>query len=329
MTVTIYDVAREAKVSMATVSRVLNANPNVKPETRKKVKDVIDRLNYRPNAVARGLASKKTTTVGVIIPDISDLYYSALARGLEDIAEMYNYQIIITNTDQDPKKEHNAYLNLVSKQVDGIIFLGGKLNSAILKDIETSKVPVVVCGSGAEKNDLPSVNINYFEAAKEVASKLIADDTKNICFVTAGYSRYQESRMLIGMKEAYSEVGLNGDEYITVEEAADYETGKEIFSKLLDTERDAVIAINDETAIGILHGGHDHGVAMPQRLQIVSCSNTRLVTMVRPKISSIAVPLYDLGAVGMRLLTKLMNTETVDTTTVVLPYSIDYRTTTR
>src|SRR5699024_8843215 len=101
MTVTIYDVAREAKVSMATVSRVLNGNPNVKPETRKKVKDVIDRLNYRPNAVARGLASKKTTTVGVIIPDISDLYYSALARGLEDVAEMYNYQIIITNTDQD------------------------------------------------------------------------------------------------------------------------------------------------------------------------------------------------------------------------------------
>ncbi len=123
MTVTIYDVAREAKVSMATVSRVLNGNPNVKPETRKKVKDVIDRLNYRPNAVARGLASKKTTTVGVIIPDISDLYYSALARGLEDIAEMYNYQIIITNTDQDPKKERNAFLNLVSKQVDGIISL--------------------------------------------------------------------------------------------------------------------------------------------------------------------------------------------------------------
>ncbi|HIW38926.1 MAG TPA: LacI family DNA-binding transcriptional regulator, partial [Candidatus Jeotgalicoccus stercoravium] len=136
MTVTIYDVAREAKVSMATVSRVLNGNPNVKPETRKKVKDVIDRLNYRPNAVARGLASKKTTTVGVIIPDISDLYYSALARGLEDVAEMYNYQIIITNTDQDSQKEENAFLNLVSKQVDGIIFLGGKLSGKVREDIE-------------------------------------------------------------------------------------------------------------------------------------------------------------------------------------------------
>lgn len=329
MTVTIYDVAREAKVSMATVSRVLNANPNVKPETRKKVKDVIDRLNYRPNAVARGLASKKTTTVGVIMPDISDLYYSALARGLEDIAEMYNYEIIITNTDQDPKKERNAYLNLVSKQVDGIIFLGGKLNGEVLEDIKSSSVPVVICGSGEEENDLPTVNIDYFEAAKEVAAKLIADDTKNICFATAGYSRHQEQRMLSGMKDAFKDVGLNGDDYITVEEAENYEQGMDIFGKLLETKRDAVIAISDETAIGILHGGHNHGVAMPQRLQIVSCSNTRLVTMVRPKISSIAVPLYDIGAVGMRLLTKLMNKEEVETTNVVLPYSIDYRTTTR
>ncbi|MCK1977353.1 catabolite control protein A [Jeotgalicoccus huakuii] len=329
MTVTIYDVAREAKVSMATVSRVLNGNPNVKPETRKKVKDVIDRLNYRPNAVARGLASKKTTTVGVIIPDISDLYYSALARGLEDIAEMYNYQIIITNTDQDPRKEENAFLNLVSKQVDGIVFLGGKLNDKVREDISSSNVPVVICGSGEVESDIPSVNINYFEAAKEAATKFIKDDTKNIGFITAGYSRFQENRMVEGMKAAYKEAGLNGDDYLMVEDAADYDSGKEIFGDLMEKERDAVIVISDEAAIGILHGGHDHGVAMPQRLQIISCSNTRLVTMVRPKISSIAVPLYDLGAVGMRLLTKLMNEESVDTTMVELPHRIDYRTTTR
>ncbi len=96
MTVTIYDVAREARVSMATVSRV-KCNENVKAELKNKVNEVIKRLNYRPNAVARGLASKKTTTVGVIIPDISNIYYSQLARGLEDIATMYKYHSIISN----------------------------------------------------------------------------------------------------------------------------------------------------------------------------------------------------------------------------------------
>ena len=93
-TITIYDVAREANVSMATVSRVVNGNPNVKPATRKKVLEVIDRLDYRPNAVARGLASKKTTTVGVIIPDVSNMFFASLARGIDDVATMYKYNIM-------------------------------------------------------------------------------------------------------------------------------------------------------------------------------------------------------------------------------------------
>ncbi|MFX4307246.1 LacI family DNA-binding transcriptional regulator, partial [Exiguobacterium sp. A1_3_1] len=95
--ITIYDVAREAAVSMATVSRVVNGNPNVKPSTRKKVQDAIEQLGYRPNAVARGLASKKTTTVGVIVPDISNIFFADLARGIEDVATMYKYCLLYTS----------------------------------------------------------------------------------------------------------------------------------------------------------------------------------------------------------------------------------------
>ena len=100
--VTIYTVAREARVSMATVSRVVNGNPNVKPETRKKVLEVIKELNYRPNAVARGLASKKTTTEGVVIPSVTNDYFARLALGIDDIASMYKYNMI----KQDSQLEH-------------------------------------------------------------------------------------------------------------------------------------------------------------------------------------------------------------------------------
>ena len=100
-TVTIYDVAREAGVSMATVSRVVNGNKNVKENTRKKFLEVLERLDYRPNAVARGLASKKTTTVGVVIPNITNSYFSSLAKGIDDIPEMYNYNIVLANSDED------------------------------------------------------------------------------------------------------------------------------------------------------------------------------------------------------------------------------------
>lgn len=122
-TVTIYDVAREAAVSMATVSRVVNGNPNVKPATRKKVLAVIERLDYRPNAVARGLASKRSTTVGVIIPDVTNIYFAALARGIDDIAMMYKYNIILTNSDDAGEQEVNVLNTLMAKQVDGVIFM--------------------------------------------------------------------------------------------------------------------------------------------------------------------------------------------------------------
>ena len=130
-TITIYDVAREAGVSMATVSRVVNGNPNVKPSTRKKVSEVIERLDYRPNAVARGLASKKTTTVGVIIPNVTNVFFSSLARGIDDIASMYKYNIILANSDENPEKEVQVFNTLLAKQVDGIIFMGNDIQESI------------------------------------------------------------------------------------------------------------------------------------------------------------------------------------------------------
>lgn len=329
MTVTIYDVAREAKVSMATVSRVLNGNPNVKPETRKKVKEVIKRLNYRPNAVARGLASKKTTTVGVIIPDISNMYYSSLARGLDDIAEMYNYQTIITNTDHDPEKERDSFLNLVSKQVDGIVFLGGTLNEATIEDIKNSNVPVVICGTSEKDADLPSVNIDYFSAIKEVTERLLEKGSENVYFVKANYSRQLEGRIEDGLKAAYVEAGKSFKEEYIESVAEDYQTGKELFEQLVDHDADVIITMSDEAAVGVLHGALDRGISMPNRLQLISCSNTRLVHMMRPPVTSIAIPLYDIGAVGMRLLTKYMNDETVDEPNVILPYRIEYRLSTK
>lgn len=189
MTVTIYDVAREARVSMATVSRVVNGNQNVKPETRNKVNEVIKKLNYRPNAVARGLASKRTTTVGVIIPDISNVYYSQLARGLEDIATMYKYHSIISNSDNDPEKEKEIFNNLLSKQVDGIIFLGGTISEEIKDLINQSSVPVVVSGTNGKDDHIASVNIDFKQAAEEATKHMIEKGAKKFALVGGDYSK--------------------------------------------------------------------------------------------------------------------------------------------
>lgn len=329
MTVTIYDVAREAKVSMATVSRVVNGNPNVKPATRDRVNEVIERLNYRPNAVARGLASKKTTTVGVIIPDISNMYYSELARGLEDIAKMYKYQTIISNSDNDAVKEQDIFNNLLSKQVDGIIFLGGTLSDNTAEMIHKSSVPVVLSGTLDQDESLPSVNIDYVNASKEITHKFIQSGAKRFAFVGGGYSEKAQIDVLSGMKSLLDEHAIElpqSAQYIGTEQYLD---GEKAYRAIKDTNPEIVLCISDEQAIGIVHAAQDDGKAVPDDLQVISFNNTRLVKMVRPKLSSVMQPLYDIGAVGMRLLTKYMNDEPIEDQKVVLPYRIEYRGTTK
>lgn len=329
MTVTIYDVAREARVSMATVSRVVNGNQNVKPETRDKVNEVIKKLSYRPNAVARGLASKRTTTVGVIIPDISNVYYSQLARGLEDIATMYKYHSIISNSDNDPGKEKEIFNNLLSKQVDGIIFLGGTISEEIKELINKSSVPVVVSGTNGKDEGISSVNIDFQTAAKEITAHLIEKGAKRFAFVGGDYSKKAQEDVLKGLKEVLSENQLTLDEQLIFNGNETYKDGLRAFGALKSSKPDAILSISDEQAIGLVHAAQDEGVTVPDNLQIVSFNNTRLVEMVRPQLSSVIQPLYDIGAVGMRLLTKYMNEEEIDEPNVILPHRIEYRGTTK
>lgn len=183
MNITIYDVAREANVSMATVSRVVNGNPNVKPTTRKKVLEVIERLGYRPNAVARGLASKKTTTVGVILPDVSSTLVAELARGIEDIATMYKYNIILSNSDQNMDKELHLLNTMLGKQVDGIVFMGGNIEEAHVAEFEKSPVPIVLAGSIEKSQTIPSVNIDYEQAAYDATEAFIQKGHEKIAFL--------------------------------------------------------------------------------------------------------------------------------------------------
>src|SRR6476660_1923988 len=168
---------------MATVSRVVNGNPNVKPVTRKKVLEVIDRLEYRPNAVARGLASKKTTTVGVIIPDISSIFYAELARGIEDIATMYKYNIILSNSDQNQDKELHLLNTMLGKQVDGIVFMGGNITNAHIEEFKRSPVPIVLAGSIEQTGAIPSVNIDYRQASFDAVQDFIDKGHRNIAFL--------------------------------------------------------------------------------------------------------------------------------------------------
>lgn len=332
MNVTIYDVAREANVSMATVSRVVNGNPNVKPTTRKKVLEAIERLGYRPNAVARGLASKKTTTVGVVIPDVSSTFYSELARGIEDIATMYKYNIILSNSDQNKEKELHLLNTMLGKQVDGIVFMSGNITAEHVEEFKRSPVPIVLAASFDEHNEIPSVNINYEQGVYDAVKYLVDKGHQHIAYVTGPMEEpVNKEKKLSGYRRALEEANLAFNEEFVIEGDYSYDSGIEAFDKVMELSPrpTAIFVGTDEMALGVIHAAQDKGFNIPNDFEVVGYDNTRLATMVRPQLTTVVQPTYDIGAVAMRLLTKLMNKETVENHVVELPHRIEIRQSTK
>lgn len=328
-TITIYDVAREAGVSMATVSRVVNGNPNVKPATRKRVNDVIQRLDYRPNAVARGLASKKTTTVGVIIPSVSNVFFASLARGIDDIAVMYKYNIILANSDENPEKEVQVFNTLLAKQVDGIIYLGNSIEAPLRREIKRTNTPVVLAGTVADGEDFSTINIDYLKAIKE-ATELLLQRHERIALVTGpAHHEINKNHYVVGYTQAYEENNKNIDDDLIIQGTFGIDSGKEVYQAVRAANATAAIVGDDLVAVALLNALADEGVKVPDDFEIITSHNSTYCQIVRPQLSSIQLPLYDLGAVAMRLLTKIMGNETVTERQVILPYKFIERGTTK
>ena len=322
MSATIYDVAREAGVSMATVSRVLNDTAVVKEETKKRVLDAIAKLSYRPNAVARGLASKRTKTIGVIVPDVSAGFMAELVRGIEDVARMYSYHIILCNSDGSLSREIDLVGTMWEKQVDGIIFMSPRLQAEHIQTFEDAQLPIVLCRTDDPEKRIPSVNINNRQAAQDAVDFLINKGRTHIAFVGGvGEDGTLTAERRQGYADAMRRHGLDPAFVFTSRE--DYATSLvSVRSQLSIDQFHAFLAANDEMALAALHACYDLQLKVPEDVMIVGFDNTKLTQMSRPELTTVAQPMYDYGAVAMRFLTKLLNDEPFSTYTVLLPHQI-------
>lgn len=328
-TITIYDVAREAGVSMATVSRVVNGNKNVKENTRKKVLEVIDRLDYRPNAVARGLASKKTTTVGVVIPNIANSYFSILAKGIDDIAAMYKYNIVLASSDEDDDKEVNVVNTLFAKQVDGIIFMGHHLTDKIRAEFSRSRTPIVLAGTVDLDHQLPSVNIDYKAAMADVVD-ILTENHDKIAFISGPLIDDINGKVrLAGYKQGLKQNNLEFKEGLVFEAKYNYKEGFDLAQRVINSGATAAVVAEDEMAAGLLNGLFEAGKKVPEDFEIITSNDSPITQYTRPNLSSISQPVYDLGAVSMRMLTKIMGKEELDEKEILLNHGITRRGSTR
>ncbi|MDD2413672.1 MAG: LacI family DNA-binding transcriptional regulator [Eubacteriaceae bacterium] len=328
MKVKIVDVAREANVSVATVSRVVNNIPLVNEETRERVLEAIKKTGYKPNAIARSLKIQKTNTLGIMIPDITNPFYTEMVRGAEDVCGIYKYNIILSNTDFDPEKEKNSLDVLVEKQCDGIIYVGKHLTNDMRCELIDASSEIVLGCVPDETGKLSGVLIDNELASYDLTIKTIeAGHIHNAVFCDDYKDGYINIKRLEGIKRAYQEKGISFDENLVFYGNSSVLGGFHLMQDALQNGSTFtnVFCYNDQMALGAIRAVEDAGKKVPEDISVCGFNNYWVAEWTKPEITTISQPMYDIGAVATRMLIKMCEKEESETKTLYVPYDLKIR----
>ena len=326
--VTIYEVAKEADVSLATVSRVINGSNVVKEATRKKVEDAINKLGYKPNAIAQGLALQRTTTIGLIIPETSFSYTSQIINGLCDVAKIYDYRVLFQTITEGITNIQEVVDEAIKSRVDGVILYPDKVLDDSLNLLEEYNIPMVVVGARVSSDSFCSVYIDFEDAIKNLCDDYISRGITNIAVLEDRRNSNISQEMLNGATAAFKKHKMTFDGFITIprDNRSTYKFLKNYFKT---HKHDLIIVNRDSQAMAVLNTAHENGIKIPEDMELVCLTDTKYNSMVRPEISSFIIPSYDLGAVSMRLMTKMLKGEEVEEKEKCLGYLYQARSTTK
>lgn len=276
---TIKDVAKKANVSIATVSRVLNKNYYVSPELEKKVMDAIKQLNYYPNSVARSLKNESTQTVGLIVSDISNSFFTFVNRSVENILQQHNYNLIVCSTDNQKEKELSYLKLLLEKKVDGIILNTTGFNHEFVSSI-SHQIPIVLCG---RKIDSPSFRGDFVDSDNATGAYLmtrhmIEKGHRRIGIICGQQSVSSGIERIEGFRRAMGSIGIQVDESYPYQYYGNYncsDSGYEGAEYLLSQKPlpTAILAMNNELSVGALRYFRSHHIAVPEDLSFICYGN--------------------------------------------------------
>ncbi|GGF97074.1 LacI family transcriptional regulator [Paenibacillus albidus] len=325
---TIRDVARMAHVSISTVSRVMNAPNTVVESKRIRVMEAIQKLQYQPNAFARGLIYKKSFTLGLLIPDIENLYFAGVIRGMQDACISLGYSLMICNTDRDKERLLSYIDNFHEKQVDGIVLASDRLYPEYYDKLAGCSIPFVLVSSHSDEYDIPSVEIDDEAAAYDAVRFLIELGHREIGMIgfdhdnsVSGPPRYD------GFVRALSESGLrhNKDKirYANHRFEHAYQAAHELFHA--HPELTAVFCVADEFAMGAISYLKDCNILVPGQVSVVGFDNLRMSSMFIPKLTTVAQPIYELGYRAAEKLHELLTTGNVATLREIMEHKLIVR----
>ena len=323
----IQDVAKAANVSASTVSRVLNNSNSVKKETYDKVQAVIKELEYEPNILGRRLRTASSSMILVMLPDISNPFYSMIVKGIEDIARLNNYSIHLCNTDNDRERVYQ-YVNLLkSKLADGAILMSTEIKKAYIKDM-LKDYHLVQCCEYLDNDQTSLVSVNDFDGAKTAVKHLMSIGRRRIALVTSQNLFISNIKREQGYKEALMQANIDAnDEYIVYVDSHDYKNGVRAVEKLrmLQAPPDAIFATSDVLAIGVMRGLTQYGYRIPEDVAVVGFDDIQVASFCNPSLTTIVQPKYDIGTIALRLLLQQINGEIDEPQKVILEYDLAIR----
>jgi LacI family transcriptional regulator len=301
---TIKDIAKVAGLSYSSVSRALNGLKGVSEDTRKKVLEIAESLEYTPNAVARGLVQKQTGTLGLILPDITNPFYPEIARGVEERASLAGYNTFLCNTNYDLSKEKSYLLNLLENRVDGIILAPVSSQSNLFEERKHMPVPFVYLGNTPQKTKYSFVLTDNIRGGYLATRTLIERGYRRIGFISGNDEGSPVGGRFSGYKEAMDRYNIEvNDDYIRFGNWR-LQSGYEIIKQMIDSGvfPEAVFAGNDILAMGILQGIKERGLSVPDDIAVIGFDDIPYASWPAIDLSTIRQPKSRMGKSAVEIL---------------------------
>lgn len=304
-------VAADAGVSVSTVSRVLSGSDCVKEQTRARVLEAVNRLNYQPNILAKGLKLGYTNTIALMVPSIENQIFPVIARGVEDTARKHGFTVILCNTDEDVNVEKEYINKLKTRLTDGFIVASMLPGSDHIRALCEENFPVVLTCRYYDDQKISAVVIDNYRAAYEAVSYLIKTGHKRIALASGRLELSIYRNRCEGYLDALKDHGLASDPELIIHETNGTQSFYYLTQQILKKEPaiDAIFASSDPKAIVVMRAIQDLGLRIPDDISVLGFDNIEMSALLEPPLSTVSQPLYDIGALAAKKLIEMIKSK--------------------
>ncbi len=317
------DIARMADVSTATVSRVLNRNPNVKVEIKRRVEEVVKQLDYKPPHKAS--FNSNSITVGVVVPDIANPWFPLLVKGIENTARVHGFAITLCDSNNDPEIEKKQLSSLMDRGVDGLILIPTDSSGSRLRELAEGYVPVVFLDRDIDHPGTHYVTSDNEGGAYQAAKYLISLGHRSILYLGGRTDINTEPQRYAGFRRALEEAGISPDSHAHLLGEYSFDKARELVAKVAHHRPrfTAIFASDDFMALGAKQALEERGLRVPQDVSLVGFDDIPFASLI--SLTTISQPAFELGKSALLLLNDVMNKRVVAPQKIVLPTSIIIR----